>query len=280
MSAGGYTPVAIDGANVYWPQNEAGTPSTSEVMAVPKTGGVATVLATETFAFTADFRQVAVGGSTIYWFANHNIGNGCYDLYYMPVGGGAISSYSNCFLEPGPFVADATNAYFEWEDNVGFAIAAFSPGGAPQVLVRNPSPEQMAVDANALYWGDPAGLKVWKLALSGGAPSALVSNVRAFGIALVGATLYYADYNANTIGVVPSGGGPSTVLVSGLNSPTGIATDGVYLYTADSLGISRYTMGGTGRLIVPMQFPQYLVGDSTGAYWLNADGVVYRLWTP
>jgi sugar lactone lactonase YvrE len=107
----------------------------------------------------------------------------------------------------------------------------------------------ITVSNQDLFWIN-VGLGIQKAPLAGGTITTLAPGfVSSDGLAVDdrGVYWYVLDSADSVVMQVPRDGGDTAVLVSGLASPSGIGTDGAFVYVADTAG--RDTDAPVGRLL-------------------------------
>jgi hypothetical protein len=172
---------------------------------------------------------------------------------------------------------------------------------------NSPCDVGIAVDGSGIYWATMAPDAVLTCALGGcgGAPTALMSSSASVAavsqVALDANNVYFTDANAE-VGMIlacrKSGCGSSpNVLASGLNSPMGIATDGLNVYWTETGNyfVNGEAVDGTGlvrkcsvtgcdntpyNIASGLNGPVGIAVDDTYVYWTEsgasvADGKVW-----
>jgi len=130
--------VAVDAEFVYWTDSIAGT-----LQKVPLAGGPATVVC----SLEGGASALAIQGKNLYWLDNAN-------LWKVPVGGGAPELIAaGADNDVGYDLAvDETNAY--WTTWKGQVFRMPLDGGEPRGMAHGSAPQEIAVDAEYIYWTD------------------------------------------------------------------------------------------------------------------------------
>jgi hypothetical protein len=134
-------------------------------------------------------------------------------------------------------------------------------------------PNEIAVDANNIYWTDtwngPYGGRVAKMAAGGGAVTTLGSDNYPVHIAVYGNYVYYQASN-NLMKVGTNGIAAAISIAS--TAGGGVAADASGVYWTDGTG-SVYAMPAgstTATTIASSQgAPDYIISDATTLYWTN-----------
>lgn len=98
--------IAVDGTNLYWASFPKSAPTTEQIMAVPKAGGVTSLLATTNVVYT----RLASDGHYLYIAAGSGIHPG--SLTRVPVSGGVVESIAANQVVPTSVALDATHVYW------------------------------------------------------------------------------------------------------------------------------------------------------------------------
>jgi hypothetical protein len=256
MAAGQVAPeaIAVDSENVYWLnagsfhllRNVILSDMNTSVMKCARQGcnGKPTALAANRSTGDVWPSGFAVGGGFVYW----NDGS-------VPSGPSLVRcSSAGCGGQPevvwsevvGALAADASHVYAALSAGV---VACPSPDCKGNALTLWSVPDtlevtDMAVDASGVYWTTTATNQVLECSASGcnDTPTVVVTSGDGMSLtqrlALDVDNVYIANTNTCTLGSIsrcPKSGCPggATPFVTGLSSPTGLASDGQYLYFTD-----------------------------------------------
>jgi hypothetical protein len=178
---------------------------------------------------------VALDQANAYWVAGNGGGTGMV-LQAAPLQTGTAPIFAAVSGDytPGGLAVNGSNLFFAaWGSNGGGAVfQAAVTGGTPAPIWTTPSghPQDVAVDANNIYWLDEGAGILYSEALTGGTVYTLASGLLSpFHIAVDSKNVYVADKGAGTILEIPIGiaidGGNVLVLASGLDSPLAVAVD-------------------------------------------------------
>jgi hypothetical protein len=134
------------------------------------------------------------------------------------------------------------------------ATDVLADGGAPvavAIVVKQPGPSAIAVNATDVYWADMTAGILWKVGKDGGTPVSFASAGNdQYGLALDKTRAYFTDYDTGEVMSVPLDGGTTETLATTCGAG-GIAVDATYVYwaTASPMGaVLRVTKtGGQGR---------------------------------
>lgn len=194
---------------------------------VPLAGGSASKLAEVPALGTT--AGLAVHGSTLYWLGGDT-------LRATPTQGGVTTVLGSATTPSSlTLVVEPTAAYWGgWLE--GSVLSLPLAGGTPSTVASASYPSEVDADALALYYGDDSGL--WKVAKGGGAPLLLdAKSIGVTNVATDGANVYYSDGSELwKIGV--SGGSPKLLqTVAGVGQ---IRVDASHVY---------WTEGATGRVL-------------------------------
>jgi hypothetical protein len=139
--------MAIDANNVYWGSN-----SNTGVLKYPLLGGTASSV-----AGALDALQVATDGTYVYW-TTYNSGGG---VSRATPGGASEGTLVGGFAYPFGIAVDSTNVYFGTNNAV---LRVPVGGGTATQIATDNAPEQLAVDATAVYWASKGNRAIMKLA--------------------------------------------------------------------------------------------------------------------
>ncbi|HLK41069.1 MAG TPA: hypothetical protein VKU41_30165 [Polyangiaceae bacterium] len=235
-SAPRYSGIAVDQNNAYWTASVFSTNNWA-VMSVPLGGGTPSTLGSgidPSVGFGAS--GIAVDATSVYWSYVFGL-----PLLRIPLGGGAETGIAPGTsnggigannLDGSTIVVRGSNVY--WVDVNGIMTAPIA-GGTATTLVAGMQPDNIAVDANNVYWGG-SGTTVMSVPVGGGTPKTLVSGQNAPNWVAVDATnIYWLNYLSGTgcgatVMKAPIGGGTPTQLAWGQESPTNILVDSSSVY--------------------------------------------------
>lgn len=154
--------------------------------------------------------------------------------------------------------------------------------GNPTVIASGLAyPEDIAVDARAVYWADTNDGSIRTCPLDGcsGSPAILASGeTNPRGIAVDGASIYYTAFFHVVKCPLAGCGVNRTVLASNVASPWGIAVDESAAYWIDYADgtVATCNLAGCGDHATALfstqqdEYPEALVIDDTTVYWANA----------
>jgi hypothetical protein len=155
LSAGPF--VAVDASNVYWVEL-LGPVAGSQVWSVPKEGGTATSLWSESESIVV---AIAADATGIYFVNQGNLvvvdggdsvpAPNTGSILMIPSGGGAATTLVSGLNYPNSVAVDGTNVY--WTDFTGVSKAPIG-GGATTVLAAEGGPGAISVevDGSDAYW--------------------------------------------------------------------------------------------------------------------------------
>jgi hypothetical protein len=232
------------GSRVVWTDQAGGS-----IKSVPKDGGTAATLASQLGA--GGPLAVALAGDQLYW---PNLVAG---IQSVPVDGGSVTTYPVGI--PGVFSDGiaADDLYVYWTDLRYGTVTRMSLDGGPVVVLASDqgSLGGIATDGQSVYWAStedaesdqPTG-NVVKVGRDGGLPVVLASQPgRALQLGVDEAFVYFTGAPASpgsgaagSLSRVPlDGSEPPEVLASGLDAPSRVIVDSLYVYWRDGRGLMR-----------------------------------------
>ena len=261
--------LVMDSTRLYWL-------ATDRVLAAPKAGGTATVLADKQL----ELHEIALGPSSVYF-------KGSYDwagLRAVPLWGGPVTvlvPYSG-----GPTVkgiaAGPSGIYFT--DQTGRAVQRMPHGGGPMTPIVSGihfgnGSGSIAVDATSLAFtaNDSNDTDNVYLAPIAGGTAALLARMGSFATAFTmdATSVYWGEYAPNRIVKVSRSGGVAITLASLASAPYYLALDDSYVYWTSGELVMRVPVGG-GPAVEMAKGESLASGiavDATSVYWSSALGI-------
>jgi hypothetical protein len=214
---------------------------------------------------------IGLAGSDVYYVLDGN-------LMHVPAAGGTP-------VLQAPFVGVQTSlvgntlVWFEATDSTNTTLrmltAPITDISQPKVLVASmPAPDQVAVDADTVFYDSRSPSNIWSVPLAGGkAPAILVPGSSPLGMISNGTALYWLDYDSSRLESVPkTGGAPSSL--ADVFFGGAMAEDANAIYWADtSLNtINRWALGSPMATVlrtIPGFFdsPNSMSVSGSTAYW-------------
>jgi hypothetical protein len=203
----------------------------------------------------------------------------------VPVNGGPTTVLATGGTPQG-IVVDSANVY--WSDFSQIRVAPLTgvpDAGAGAVFAPNEGgSENLAIDANNLYWITISGDVRQKSLTGSGAATTIGTAIEPGGLALYGSNVYFTDFNngiaaGGAVYSVPIGGSTRTTLATGLTSPQSVFVDasGVYVGTSDSvllIPLAGLADGGSPTVIASGQgYIGGLVVAGSTAYWTDESSI-------
>jgi sugar lactone lactonase YvrE len=201
----------------------------------------------------------------------------------VPVNGGPTTVLAMGGIPMG-VVVDSANVYWADYGQSQILVAALdgvADAGAGTVFAPNESgAENLAIDANNLYWITITGEVRQKSLTGSGAATTIGTAIEPGGLALYGSNVYFTDFNngmaaGGAVYSVPIGGSTRTTLATGLTSPQSVFVDasGIYVGTSDSvllIPLAGLPDGGSPTVIASGQgyIGGVVVAGST-VYWTD-----------
>jgi hypothetical protein len=178
--------------------------------------------------------------------------------------------------------------YVFWNnDGDGNILRAPKDGGPPVVLATvTVPPGGLAVDSTYVYFADQDASAISRVQQDGGGLMLLGTTPDAGRfpprLAVDAVNIYWSGVTNGSIMQLPKDGGAFFELASGYTTPSGIATDGTYVYfgvpTTDG-GVFKVPVGGTTvtPLATQQNRPGALAVSGPFVVWANAgDGTIMR----
>jgi hypothetical protein len=227
--------LAMDSDNAYlakWAGNDGGP-----LVRVPKDGGTPTTIANAWYGDGID-----VDDASVYWTETSQPFPG--HVWSVPKDGGTSVLLTTSYPDDPVFVrADGGYLYYtRWE--VGGGVSRIpTQGGSPTTLASVPFANDLAVDANYVYFTsqDFTVGGVWRVPKQGGTATQLVYDSAAQNVALDGAWVYYTDF-AN-VRKVPKAGGAYVDVAVGQQNARAIAVDADCVYWSGDPGVGYVRVG-------------------------------------
>lgn len=280
--------VAVDGANVYWSENDAR--NNGRVRAVPRGGGVPVTLVEE----HGGPGDLAVDGPFVYWTAGDRVVRLARADVDRAMAGRetppprvVVSGVTGAL---GLAVRGGQVFFTTWGVGDGTLQRVSVEGGAPVVLAgRLAFPGAVAVGDAHVYWmserpsgllvGRPTHGAVTRVALSGGAPEVLVEEQWGLGaLASDGGAVYWTSgVRGGSVWRVPDTGGAPAAIVTGHPTPDGIAVDGGHVYWTDRGDGTVWRASKSGE--APEQIaggqwnPGQITVDAGSIFWIDQGDV-------
>lgn len=268
--------VAVDDANVYW--TDCGTNPAAQdgrVMKMSKSTGEIVALASKQSCPTT----IALDATYVYWIGGVSSAR---TISRIAQSGGAPSVLTSA-VDMRALVVDAAALYWSWCDasnNYNVVIKMLKQddvvGAAAKIAVTTGCANDLALDANNIYWIDSVG--VMKIDKNGGAAT-LVTSARFHPRNLIADenNLYWiAD---NYIMRLPKSGGAPNALVASQNDLQSIAVDSSNLYWIDGKAVRRIAKtGGTQFTLANVNgSAPWLAVDKAYVYWTTYGDTVMRV---
>jgi hypothetical protein len=258
-----------DGLNLYFLN------STSDVQAVPVTGGPVQTLT------TGSGDGVAIDATSVYW----TLGTPPSTLWRRALSGGApvlvLTAPANCVLHD--IAADTTGLFLA--EGCGFSslVVELPPGATSTTTIwGNAAPvvdvSPLAASGGNLYWlGAGLGGELVTASESGSGWPAVVdaaSSVNDFAVSDSG--LFYTVMGQDTVLEAPPGGGPSVPIATGQPAPGAIAVDAAAVYwfdQGDGTIRKQSLCGGQPVILAQGQDARELAVDAQNLYWGGQFGI-------
>ena len=275
--------LAIDAANIYWTDTNAGT-----VSSVPLGGGAAVQLAAVTTAWA-----IATDGVNVYATEYSTAGG----VFSVPVGGGATTTLASAQGRPCSIAVGAPGSgwvYFANQYSGDVSKAAIDGSVSKIFAMGQGAPPGVAADTVNVYWTDGSSPGTVKQGTAGGGVPIVIASGQPFPLAITtDATNVYWTNQGNTMNgdgsvmMVPKDGGAAITIADAQTAPSHVAVDGTHVYwtTSDISGsvMSAPIGGGAPKMLATGQsFPSGIAVDATAIYWTNigtnaGDGAVMKL---
>jgi hypothetical protein len=180
---------------------------------------------------------------------------------------------------PGPFGQDDAAAMDSGQgDPCTETCAGFcAPGGCVVSLASSPSPGDLTVDSENIYWTDTSLSTVEKIGVAGGTPTMLASEFAPYAIAVDSQNVYFGTVSA--IMKVPLGGGTPSTLAPAWDA-NDIAVDATNVYWTNFDGTVDAIAKGGGNSVTLLNAGEGqdssrgIAVDATNVYWGSASGVM------
>jgi hypothetical protein len=266
--SGGFAYLAVNPTGlVIVPTSGTGTPTTYSTIAVQVQ------------------QPIVAYGSNLY-LCYGDTATGQFALGTMPLGGGVVTTLMSSAAKPvcGTFLAvDSTGIYWtSGNDLVSVPLTGLPDGGTPTTLWTGDgyASSGLLLAGGTLYW---SSLGIFSMPAGGGAVTTVASNAPGTEgvqmLALVGGDLYWGDletFGRGAVESVPVDAGAVQTLVSGLDQPSGIASDGTNLYATNGenqapLGsvLQVPLDGGVATTLVTGWEASWIAVDSSWVYWVG-----------
>ncbi len=219
--------IALDATHVYWTDTVA-------LKRVPKSGGAVEEITRPVAAHfaideTKAYFYQAVDHNT---GSSHYV---TYPLYWLPkTGGTAVLLRDNSVGTPGHLALDAMQVYRAVEYSRSVESVAKGTGQLTTLLATGIDAARLARSGFYLYFTTwlPGG--VWRIPADGGKAEMLAMGDHSQDIAVDAEHVYWATYLARrSIRSVPIDGGPVAILVKPDGDPRGLALDDRHIYWAE-----------------------------------------------
>lgn len=288
--------LADDAANIYWTEDRWPNPEGggSLVRKIPKSGGDATVLASQLKAITGGLIRY---GSELF-FADAN-GVDTYRLMKMSTAGGPLIVLAevvsqDLFNDRGNYLKSMTitgDRVF-WLDKTRLRSVAVA-GGAIADLVRGIDlPAHVAVTGDHVIWTETACCSVRangsikKISITGGTVSTVMEGLDNPGVIMADASRIYwiegGPYAGiegyGRIAMMPAAGGPAaSIIVSVGDGP--FTVDDTHVYLANRWTINKVPINGglPERVHHALENIVHMATDGTHVYWIDAGANVFKV---
>lgn len=274
--------MAVFGTGVYWTAAGNGA-----VALVSKGGGSVSVLAT---GIPAPF-GIAVDATAVYFTSEGTAAAQFADgaVEKLPSSGGPPQVLTSGQPRPRDLRVDAASAY--WLDygppGSGAVTACSLSSCQPRTLSLTMIPYGIAINASQVLFTSVGANALLGVPVDGGAASVLDQGLQQpGGVALDDGHAYVADHFGGIVAAIPLDGGPPETLGVVKGFPDAVATDGKNVYFTNTQpapnggAVMRCAVSGCAGLPLPVapstQAAIDVVVDDTYAYWLTADGSVWR----
>jgi hypothetical protein len=256
--------LAVDSTNVYFSD-------CSSLWSVPKSGGVATAIASGLSGCAAG--NLYVDETDVY--VRQGPLTGATTIATVPKSGGALATF---VADPDgifQFTIDATNIY--WTTSLGAIKKASLAGGSSATLTTKAQAGQERVEATGGYVYLPQDGAIDRVTTTATAPMGLSSiavdnavNDFAVSDSAIYLTAPGAQDSAGLVESVSLASGVVTELAGARNRPQAIATDGANVYWSDFSGIQKVAIsGGAPMSIATANTNGRLFVDNGFVYWAN-----------
>ncbi len=226
---------------------------------------------------------IALDATRIYWIDAGDAVTGMGSVRSVSKCGGPVQTLASGLYYPTSLGVNAATVFWADAGDSGHSVlggifAVPAAAGAVATLVSEYDSMRVAVDAQSVYWTNPAMASVERVPQAGGAATTIASETHGpESIALDDTHVYWTA--AGSVLRAPKAGGAPVTLASGTTLAYGLAVDGTYAYyqAGDGSGygtLTRVAIDGSGGPPLALA-PTAVTGlavDATSVYWTDNGG--------